>query len=340
MNKHLDILDYYHDCCGKLDQYVESSQASYMGRKHYTYKVTSPSSTQDGWMDLFQIVYGLTVGRTRIYTPMQSRYTESPGMVAIFIVLSGQLNIEKPDGSVLYRFGAGSVGVGCRSCVDHLLLNYLPNSDHTLEAVSIDVPVTFFSQLFPNHECDLSSIKSFPHESCMLKMDHLCRHFAIDVANKIMECDCQNLKDVIYIESIVLDLISKLSSHFNQIFQPCCDVAHRHYRHYHRIRNAINILEGQYDQKHTIASLSRLVGLNECYLKSLFKEQTGQTIAECQRSIRMKKAKYFIEILGCTVMEAAQKVGYNNPGHFAAAFRKEYGLSPSSLKQTTSMIAS
>lgn len=55
----------------------------------------------------------------------------------------------------------------------------------------------------------------------------------------------------------------------------------RHDRPYlrRRIDEAADILRCEFSQTHTIATLTRRVGLNECYLKRCFKAQTGETVA-------------------------------------------------------------
>jgi AraC-like DNA-binding protein len=98
------------------------------------------------------------------------------------------------------------------------------------------------------------------------------------------------------------------------------------------VNMTVDILQEEYAEHHTIASLSRRVGINECYLKSAFRTLTGHTIADYLRRVRMEKARAMIESHGKSVTEAATFVGYSNPSHFAAGFRKVHGILPSNLK--------
>lgn len=333
MAEELDIFGFYHDRCLHQQEYVPSLISTLMGRQYQQYQIAAQAPKGESWMDLFELVYGIAVGRACVDTPMYSCYTESPGVVSILVMLSGQLNIEKTDGTVVQYFSAGSVGIGPRSSAENLLLNYMPDKNHKVLAVSIDIPDSLFFKLFPADEA-ACKVYALPYDDCMLKIDHFCRHAVLNVAEQIMQCDYKNVVEVMSVESLVLDLMTKIATHFSQIFKVVDSVSCCQSRYCSQVRQVIDVLENRYEEKHTIASLSRLVGLNECYLKSFFKAQTGQTIAEYQRRVRMEKAKYFIESQGCSVIEAAQKIGYQNPGHFAVAFRKVYGLSPSSIRNS------
>lgn len=69
-------------------------------------------------------------------------------------------------------------------------------------------------------------------------------------------------------------------------------------------------------------------GLNLFKLKRGFKSLFGKTVFAFIRQERMKIAKQLLDDKKITVLEAAIKVGYSNPSHFASAFRKEYGINP------------
>ncbi|MCD8538528.1 MAG: helix-turn-helix transcriptional regulator [Leadbetterella sp.] len=48
----------------------------------------------------------------------------------------------------------------------------------------------------------------------------------------------------------------------------------------------------------------------------------------------MEKAREMLETTDLNVSEVAEKVGYKNPQHFSTAFKRKYGVLPSSLKKT------
>ena len=78
----------------------------------------------------------------------------------------------------------------------------------------------------------------------------------------------------------------------------------------------------------TILELSEMVGLNTYKLKAGFKELFGTTVFGYLRDIRMEKARSLLESHKLNINEIANEVGYSNPSHFAAAFKKKYGINP------------
>ena len=83
--------------------------------------------------------------------------------------------------------------------------------------------------------------------------------------------------------------------------------------------------------------LLKKVGLNNYKLKVGFNEIYNVTPFSCLRSLRMEKAKEFlIQENGRNIIEIANRVGYSKSNHFAAAFKKEYGLNPSVFRRKIS----
>lgn len=95
-----------------------------------------------------------------------------------------------------------------------------------------------------------------------------------------------------------------------------------------RIHSADRMLAECLDQPPTLAGLAKAVGLGESTLKRGFKQVFGTTVFERLRRRRMEEARALLESGACTVLEAALRVGYSNPSHFAAAFRRQFGANP------------
>ncbi len=95
------------------------------------------------------------------------------------------------------------------------------------------------------------------------------------------------------------------------------------------VDEAVDILHREWSDPPNISTLARRVALNECSLKKEFRRQTGMTIGGYIRRQRMTKALEFIETGRYSILETALFVGYSNPSHFSAAFKKFYGHLPS-----------
>jgi AraC-like DNA-binding protein len=81
----------------------------------------------------------------------------------------------------------------------------------------------------------------------------------------------------------------------------------------------------------TLAALARMAGWNETKLKGGFRALFGTSVFAYVRQARMEEARRLLLARRLNVTEVAQRVGYENPSKFAAAFRKQFGLPPSAL---------
>ncbi|MEM7375339.1 MAG: AraC family transcriptional regulator [Bacteroidota bacterium] len=95
-----------------------------------------------------------------------------------------------------------------------------------------------------------------------------------------------------------------------------------------KIRQAKKILLEHMIEPPGIKVLSREVGLNESQLKSGFKNIYGKTIFQYLTDSKMEFARKLLDRQTHKVNEVSDKVGYSNPSHFIAAFKRKYGITP------------
>ena len=80
--------------------------------------------------------------------------------------------------------------------------------------------------------------------------------------------------------------------------------------------------------------MGRELGLSRTYLYKKILNITGKAPGEFIRTIRMKRAKQYLEKTSMQIAEIAIALGYGNPKRFTENFKAEYGMSPSEyLKQ-------
>ncbi|MCR9154559.1 MAG: helix-turn-helix transcriptional regulator [Croceimicrobium sp.] len=95
-----------------------------------------------------------------------------------------------------------------------------------------------------------------------------------------------------------------------------------------KIRLAKKILIEKMTDPPTIPQLAKEIGLNEYRLKEGFKNIYGTTVFKYLSDYRMDVARHILEDGKVKVNEAAYQIGYTNPSHFIAAFRKKFGVTP------------
>ncbi len=145
---------------------------------------------------------------------------------------------------------------------------------------------------------------------------------------QILNCPYTGLTQQIYLESKVWEL---MALHLEQMFQHQPDQPLRQTLKpddTERLHYAREILKQQLNDPPSLNGLARQVGLNEFTLKQGFRHLFGTTVFGCLHHYRMERAKVLLADGRLNVTEVARDVGFASRGHFAAAFRKKFGVNP------------
>ncbi|HEX8038108.1 MAG TPA: AraC family transcriptional regulator [Chryseosolibacter sp.] len=92
-------------------------------------------------------------------------------------------------------------------------------------------------------------------------------------------------------------------------------------------------LADRFKEEHSLRQLSKVYGLNECALKKGFKSLYGTTIFNYLSELKMDHARHLLLEEGKLIREVSREVGYKNPHHFSAAFKRKFGMNPVLLRQ-------
>jgi AraC-like DNA-binding protein len=95
-----------------------------------------------------------------------------------------------------------------------------------------------------------------------------------------------------------------------------------------RVERVIELLGQQLENPPTLDELGTLVGCSPYHLSRTFSSQTGMTIPQYLRQIRMERAAELLKSGRANVTEAALAVGYSSLSHFSHAFRETIGCCP------------
>lgn len=159
---------------------------------------------------------------------------------------------------------------------------------------------------------------------------------AMQVAlHQILNCPYQGTTRRIYLESKALELIalrldeaicqttdysaSDNRSGKNHVLKPS---------EIERIYHAQDILTQNLSNPPSIINLARQVALNEHKLKVGFRQVSNTTVFGYLHTRRMEQARMLLEESNMTITGVANAVGYANRSHFAAAFKKKFGVNP------------
>ena len=95
-----------------------------------------------------------------------------------------------------------------------------------------------------------------------------------------------------------------------------------------RVEQVIFLLKQNLAAPPTLEDLGRKIGCSHFYLSRVFSSQTGQTITQYLRQLRMERAAELLKSREYNVTEVALEVGYNSLSHFSQAFHEAFGCCP------------
>jgi AraC-like DNA-binding protein len=204
-------------------------------------------------------------------------------------------------------------------------------NQHTIE-VSIHLDPTLLSQWVNGTSEQLPPrLKELVKPSDQLFFSQICATtLAMQmVLQQILQCPFQGLTQQMYLESKVWELMAlQLAQLFdsNRLEKEAKSLKPEDIE---RIHYAKEVLCSRLCQPPSLMELARIVGINDCKLKAGFRQVFGTTVFGYLHSCRMERSRQLLEAGEISVTGAARAVGFVSRGHFAAAFKRRFGVNPS-----------
>jgi AraC-like DNA-binding protein len=95
-----------------------------------------------------------------------------------------------------------------------------------------------------------------------------------------------------------------------------------------KIKHAKEYLLKHMEKPPGMKELAKQAGLNEYQLKVGFKEIYGNTVFGYLLDHKLDHARILLDSAKFQVNEVAYQIGYTNPSHFIASFKKKFGVTP------------
>lgn len=293
-----------------------------------------PDAAGSGWAELVLINRGLGVGMCdyELFQPLHGEYLDIRTTIGFNLLLSGEFEVTMPGTGVRETIRGGDLWL-CRNFAT--CARYFQPSAKVIRGISLELPRSMVESWLSDCHCGLSRTLELilrdagPAQAALPTGMHplsrcACRTAPlIRAAGKVLAANRDTICGRLHFESLALDLLAQILA-FDYPEQ-----GRAASRTCPAIDTAIDILRAEWATPPTISALARRVGLNECYLKAGFRQRTNQSIGEYVRALRMKHALELIESGTCSILEAALSVGYSNPSHFSAAFKRFHGRLPS-----------
>ncbi len=193
-----------------------------------------------------------------------------------------------------------------------------------------EIKIKLFYEFIKKHQ--LNSLFSTLNEYSNDKLS--CNSFVIPICDKTQNILTELLGDSrtgilkrLFLEAKVLELVSLQVEQHNKENNGTESLVKKLY-------TVKSIISSNLNEQYSIKKLSRKVLLNDTVLKKEFKRVFNSTISEYSFSVRMNKAKKLLLHTTKPIYEISDIVGYKNPTHFSAAFKKNSSLTPKQYRNT------
>ncbi len=130
-----------------------------------------------------------------------------------------------------------------------------------------------------------------------------------------------------------LAVICKLYSVVNAAFLPQPDLPETTVRKTDKIKEAISLIEKDYNKKIALADMARACHMSPNYFSRLFKDMTGETPFEYIINYRIEAACEMLASGSDSITEVCYSCGFNDLSYFIHIFKKHKGMSPSHYKR-------
>jgi AraC-like DNA-binding protein len=147
----------------------------------------------------------------------------------------------------------------------------------------------------------------------------------LGIIAEIRGCSLKGGFKKMYLEAKVLEL---LSLQLEQSFRPVAESSALRKPDLDRLRQVREYLDEHFLNPASLPEIARMFGLNDFKLKKGFREQYNTTVFGYAHERRMGLARKLLNEGILNVSQVADVVGYENPNHFSAAFKKRFGYSP------------
>ena len=101
----------------------------------------------------------------------------------------------------------------------------------------------------------------------------------------------------------------------------------------HAIQKCCDYIELSLDRKICAGDLASLVGYTEYYLTEKFKKETGKSVSEYIRQMKIDRAKLLLQSTNMSVQEIAERLAFNTPNYFIQCFRDLTGSTPAQFRK-------
>ena len=99
------------------------------------------------------------------------------------------------------------------------------------------------------------------------------------------------------------------------------------------VQKAVACIEADFAGDLSLAGLAALQNVNASYLSVQFRKETGKTLTEYIRDVRMDAAAYLLRNTRLQIQTVAQHCGISDVNYFSKVFKKHFGVVPRQFRE-------
>ena len=315
---------------------ISQQTGSVIINSKYEQVLKFPSFIGDGWMGRVQLRPGIELIienlKLRDNLILEAEYNEANVAFGIGFCLAGnaigklygideEFYVTSGQGSLVFALkqqGSMKYQLGQRITVASLIIE--PMMFNTFIDTQLMYIPTELKQII-NGDYSSFYIQNFQMTSVM-KM----------AAQQIINCPYQGLTRRLYLEGKGIEILAYYTELLSKQPVSSQQVINLKPDEINRIYYAKEILFKNFQNPPSLIDLAKLVGLNDYKLKVGFRHCFGNTVFGCLHDYRMEEAKKLLETKKLNINQVAHSVGYASENSFSSAFRKKFGVSPSTYR--------
>jgi AraC-like DNA-binding protein len=266
----------------------------------------------------------LSVGSCRFAPGFSFPVVQPPAELELVVSRGGTLGVCTSDGRVVRRGGhTVEVSRTPRSAPVHVR----PDSDAPMDSLTVSMTERRLRELLGAPELPRAFRRVTEADDAYPVVSHASTPRLVRVLDELVAADVTGSGRLLWFEAKCLELVALITDEV--VVADTAQTARLSQHDIDRLERARAQLVARLDEPPTLAALARTAGLNETKLKGGFRHHFGTSVFGYLRKARMEEARRLLATRQLNVSEVAIRVGYLNPSKFAAAFRREFGTSPS-----------
>jgi AraC-like DNA-binding protein len=268
----------------------------------------------------------LDVQACRFEPALSFPVVQPPAELELVISKGGTVQVRTNDGRVVRR-GGNTLELGrTRGPVQ---LHVHPDGDVAMETVTVAMGEGRLRELLGARELPEAFRRVTESEDPYPVLSHATSPRLLRLLDEIVNADVKGPSRLLWHEAKSLELIAVMTDEL--VEAGSAQAPRLSPADIDRLERVRRCLVERLADPPTLAELARRAGFNVTKLKGGFRTLFGTSVFAYLRRIRMEQARRLLLERHLNVSEIALRVGYQNPSKFAAAFRRQFGMSPSSL---------